>query len=203
MAILKIARMGHPLLRRKAGPVSDPTAPHLRRLIADMAETMYAAPGVGLAAPQVFAGVRVILFSAPADRVGSGEDDSPEIALINPELEPLGERVVCGAEGCLSVPGLRGIVPRWSHIGYRGWLSDGTFIEREAKGFLARVIQHEFDHLNGFLYVDRIPDLRMLGYEAEMSDFQYDDLMGDADGNRIDREAADADDGGEAAPMRA
>ena len=183
MAILKIARMGQLVLRRTAAPVDDPTAPELRRLIADMSETMYDAPGVGLAAPQVFAGMRLIVFRAPADRT-DGEGETPETVLFNPEIEPLSDELVLGWEGCLSVPGLRGLVPRHPRIGYRGFLPDGTLIEAEASGFLARVIQHEVDHLDGTLYVDRMHDLRLLVCEEEMDHFKFEDYAeaGDIDG---------------------
>ena len=177
MAILKIARMGQPVLRRVAEPVPDPAAPELRRLIADMGETMRDAPGVGLAAPQVFAGMRLIVFQAPADRVGVDDAATPETVLINPVIKPLTDDLALGWEGCLSAPGLRGLVPRWKRIGYAGFLPDGTFVEREASGFLARVIQHEYDHLEGLLYIDRMHDLRLLVCEEEMDGFRYEDYV--------------------------
>ncbi|HYG88806.1 MAG TPA: peptide deformylase [Azospirillum sp.] len=165
MTLLKIARMGHPVLRTKAEPVRDPTDPEIRRLAADMIDTMLDAPGVGLAAPQVYQGLRVIVIRVPAER--SGSDPVPETVLINPEFEPLGEEMEMGWEGCLSIPGLRGLVPRHSRILYRGIDADGALIEREAQGFHARVVQHEVDHLDGILYIDRIPDLRLLAFNEE------------------------------------
>ena len=177
MAILKIARMGHPVLRRVADPVSDPTDPEIRRLLADMAETMADACGAGLAAPQVHAPLRIILFHVPAERATlEGEADRPRglSVLINPEVEPLGAEMVPGWEGCLSIPGLRGIVPRFAHIRYRGIDAEGNPVEREAKGFHARVVQHEVDHLDGILYLDRMPSLALLTFNEEMQYFPGD-----------------------------
>lgn len=165
MALLKIARMGRPVLRGVAAPVEDPCAPEIRRLAADMLETMRDAPGVGLAAPQVFAPVRMIVVRAPADR-GDGAEE-PETVLINPEITPLDDAVVTGWEGCLSVPGLRGVVPRSNRIGLRALGLNGETVEREASGFFARVLQHEVDHLNGLLYLERMTDLKLLAFEDE------------------------------------
>ncbi len=177
MAILKIARMGHPVLRRSAEPVPDAALPELRQLIGDMSDTMHDAPGVGLAAPQVLVGVRVMLYRAPADRIGEDDTVVPDTVLINPEITPLTDHMVLGWEGCLSVPGFRGLVPRSTHIGYRGLGPDGSRIEGEARGFLARVIQHEFDHLDGVLYIDRMHDLRLLVHEDEVDSFRFADYI--------------------------
>jgi peptide deformylase len=177
MAVLKIALMGHPVLRRIATPVTDLATPEVRRLIADMSDTMHDAPGVGLAAPQVLEGLRAIVFRVPAERQDGGEDEVPDTVLLNPEIEPLTDRRVLGWEGCLSVPGLRGLVPRWSRIGYRGLLPDGRKIEQEASGFLARVIQHECDHLDGILYIDRMPDLRLLVCDDAADEFRLADYV--------------------------
>lgn len=165
MALLKIARMGHPVLRKVAAPVPDPTAPEIRRLASDMIDTMLDAPGVGLAAPQVHESLRMIVFRVPAARSG-GESVEPTV-LINPVVEPLDDETVPGLEGCLSIPELRGIVPRFARIRYRGVGLDGEPIEREASGFHARVIQHECDHLDGVLYIDRMADLRYLAFTDE------------------------------------
>lgn len=165
MTLLKIARMGHPVLRAKAEPVRDPMDPELRRLAADMIETMLDAPGVGLAAPQVHIGQRIVVIRVPSER--NGGDSVPETVLINPEIEPLDEEMELGWEGCLSIPGLRGLVPRHSRIRYRGVGLDGEAIEREASGFHARVVQHEVDHLDGVLYIDRMPDLSLLAFNEE------------------------------------
>ena len=118
MAILKIARMGHPVLRGVAAEVADPTAPEVKRLVADMAETLADVAGAGLAAPQVHVPLRVVLFRVPEERITGAPDDLPQplIALVNPVIEKLGEAQELGWEGCLSVPGLRGAVPRWTRI---------------------------------------------------------------------------------------
>lgn len=166
MTLLKIARMGHPVLRAAAAPVSDPTDPEVRRLAADMVATMLDAPGVGLAAPQVHASLRLIVVRVPADRAGGPA--VPETVLVNPELVPLGEAMDFGLEGCLSIPGLRGLVPRYTRVGWRALDLDGRAIEGEAEGFHARVLQHEVDHLDGVLYLDRMADLRHLAFNEEV-----------------------------------
>ncbi|MCW5752307.1 MAG: peptide deformylase [Alphaproteobacteria bacterium] len=170
MTILKIARMGHPVLRRRADPVSDPSAPEIRRLVLDMIETMEDAPGIGLAAPQVHVPLRLVIFRVPAERLGPGEEGEAQglTALCNPVIEPLGPDTEPGWEGCLSVPGLRGVVERWTHIRYSGLGLDGRRIEREARGMHARVVQHECDHLDGILYPQRMRDLTKLVFESEM-----------------------------------
>jgi peptide deformylase len=172
MALLKIARMGHPVLSRTARPVDDPGSEQVRRLIADMAETMADAEGIGLAAPQVHSPLRLILFLDVEEREDAPR--RPPMALINPVVEPLGEAIVPGLEGCLSIPGLRGIVPRHAQIGYRGMTPDGKVIEREAGGLHARVVQHEVDHLDGILYPMRMSDLRHLSFESELRHFAAD-----------------------------
>lgn len=165
MALLTIARMGAPVLRAVAQPIPDPTDPEVARLAADMIETMMDAPGVGLAAPQVDAPLRLVVFRVPADR-GEGETVATTV-LINPVVEPLGEETALGWEGCLSIPGLRGLVPRYTRIRYRGVGLDGAPVEREASGFHARVVQHETDHLDGVLYIDRMDDLKLLAFTEE------------------------------------
>jgi peptide deformylase len=174
MAILKIARMGHPILTRKAEPVADPTAPEIRRLVADMIETMIDADGAGLAAPQVHVPFRVVVFQAPEGRNDPGlseqerfDSAAPLTVLINPELEIVEPALEGGWEGCLSVPGLRGFVERPGHIRYRGVTHEGHQVARTARGFHARVVQHELDHLDGILYPQRMTDLRNLIFESE------------------------------------
>jgi peptide deformylase len=169
MAILKIARMGHPVLRQHAMPVEDPTSEAVRRLVADMIETLDDIGGAGLAAPQVHVPQRVVLFKVAAERVTPRSGDVPQglTVLINPEVELLPGPVELGWEGCLSVPGLRGAVPRASRIYYRGMSLDGEMIERVVAGFHARVVQHECDHLDGILYPQRVPDHRLLGFVEE------------------------------------
>src|SRR3984885_8568833 len=179
MAILKIARMGHPILATPAQAVSDPKNPEIRRLINDMVETMLDANGAGLAAPQVHVPLRVVMFQAPGERADPGltEDEqfdhtAPLPVLINPEIDLLGPELEGGWEGCLSVPGLRGWVERPAHIRYRGLGLDGKMFERVARGFHARVVQHEVDHLDGRLYPSRMDDLTKLIFESELRHFQ-------------------------------
>jgi len=165
MAILKIARMGHPNLMRVADPVDDPTHPAVHKLVSDMVDTMIDAPGIGLAAPQVHIAVRIVVFHVPQER---GEA-MPLTALINPEIEPLTEETATAVEGCLSLPGMAGDVPRYTKIRYRAWGLDGAPFERIAEGFHARVVQHECDHLDGILYPMRMTDLTRFGYAEEMA----------------------------------
>jgi len=170
MAILKIARMGHPVLTQVAEPVDDPTDSEIHHLIADMIETMRDAPGIGLAAPQVHVPLRIVVFYVPGER--SAEDEAEDIALtalINPEIIPVGEDMNEAVEGCLSLPQMAGRVRRFSHIRYSGLAPDGSKIEREAKGFHARVVQHECDHLDGILYPMRMDDLTSFGYAEELA----------------------------------
>ena len=174
MTILKIARMGHPVLARRADPVADPTAPDIRKLAEDMIETMIDANGAGLAAPQVHVPLRLVVFQAPGERADPGlaEDErfdhtAPLTILANPQIEVLSDLREAGWEGCLSVPGLRGLVSRPAHIRYTGLTLDGDRLTRVARGFHARVVQHEFDHLDGMLYPQRMDDLTRLIFESE------------------------------------
>jgi len=170
MAILKIARMGHPVLRQVAKSVEDPAAPQIRALIRNMVETMQDANGAGLAAPQVHVPLRVVIFHVPEERAGEDGPAAPQplTVLINPVIEPLTEETTLGWEGCLSVPGLIGAVPRFTKIRYTGFAPDGSWIEREAEGFHARVVQHECDHLDGILYPQRMTDLSLLLFQDEL-----------------------------------
>jgi peptide deformylase len=169
MSILKIARMGHPVLRSVAAPVADPTSSEIKRLVADMIETLEDIGGAGLAAPQVHVGRRVVMFKVPAERTTGLPDDLAQAltVLVNPEIEPLPGPLELGWEGCLSVPGLRGAVPRHQRIRYRGITPEGATIEREVEGFHARVVQHECDHLDGILYPQRMTDHRLLVFIEE------------------------------------
>jgi peptide deformylase len=171
MAILKIARMGHPVLLRECAPVSDPGAPEIRRLVADMMETMEDAPGVGLAAPQVFQPLRLFVFRVPSDRSASDPGDTAigNTVLINPELELIGDERVLGWEGCLSIPGMRAAVPRATRVRYKGVDCDGNVVTREVSGFHARVVQHEYDHLDGVLYTMRLTDFSLFGFNEELT----------------------------------
>ncbi len=166
MAILKIARMGHPVLRQRASPVPDPTAPAIRHLVNDMFDTLADIGGIGLAAPQVQVPLRVVIFEVPAERDGGA--GVPMTILVNPALEPLGTDMELGWEACLSVPGLTGAVPRHAAIRYRGVTPAGERIEREAQGYHARVVQHECDHLDGILYPMRMTDLSLLAFAEEL-----------------------------------
>lgn len=161
MSILKIAKMGHPVLAQVAQPVVDPRSGEIARIIEDMIETMVDANGAGLAAPQVHISQRIVVFHAP------GDGDGALTVLINPEIMPIGDDTEDGWEGCLSVPGLRGLVPRYSRIRYRGITPEGDEIDREVSGFHARVVQHECDHLDGVLYPQRMTDLADLIFESE------------------------------------
>jgi peptide deformylase len=162
--IREILKMGDPRLLRVAKPVDDPADPELKVIVADMYETMAAAGGVGLAAPQVGIDLRLMIFGFEASARYPDEPPVPVTTLINPWLELLTEDTEEGWEGCLSVPGMRGLVPRVTHIRYGGTLEDGSEMAREARGFHARVFQHEFDHLNGVLYPRRIRDMTQFGF---------------------------------------
>jgi len=170
MSLLQIVRMGDPVLRRVASPIEDPTDPAIGVLAQSMMETMVTAPGVGLAAPQVGNSLRMIVMRLIAERAEAADEPEPlkMMALINPEIEILGTEGELGWEGCLSVPELRGVVPRAHRIGWRGWLLDGRRVEGEASGFQARILQHEVDHLDGILYLDRMQDFSTLGYGPEI-----------------------------------
>ena len=169
MAILKIAKMGHPVLMRPADPVEDPAAPEVRRLVADMIETMADADGAGLAAPQVHVPLRIVVFYQPP-----GDDERPNpanaapLVLINPLVEPLTDKTESDWEGCLSVPGMVGAVPRFTRIRYQAVTPDGERIDRIVSGFHARVVQHECDHLDGILYPQRMADLSLLMFRDQM-----------------------------------
>lgn len=168
MAILKIARMGHPILLARAEPIADPTDPQIASLAQDMIETMEDSNGTGLAAPQVHVGLRLVVFFVDP---GRAEDDKgvPLTIMANPEIEPLSDELELGWEACLSVPDLAGEVPRFKRIRYRFQDLDGQRHERIAEGFHARVVQHECDHLEGRLYPQRMADLKRLVFSSELS----------------------------------
>jgi len=170
MAILKIARMGNPVLLQKCDPVPDPGAPEIRRLVADMMQTMEDAPGVGLAGPQVYVPLRLFVFRVPAERSSADPNSRgvPNTVLINPVIEPIGDEIGLNWEGCLSIPEMRGVVPRPLRIRYSGVDCDGNVVEGEAFRFHARVMQHENDHLDGILYPMRVTDFRYFGFNAEL-----------------------------------
>jgi peptide deformylase len=176
MALLKIARMGHPVLRARAAEIDDPKAPWVRQLVEDMIETMEDAGGTGIAAPQVHVPYRVVVFQVRGERLTNlpGDSEQELTALINPVVEPIGGEQAYGWEGCLSVPGLRGVVPRHLRVRYRGVDLDGNSIDREAAGFHARVMQHECDHLDGILYPQRMTDHRLLVFTEELQRYPID-----------------------------
>jgi peptide deformylase len=168
MSILKVARMGHPVLRAKARPLEkgEIKGAATQKLIDDMIETMVEYHGVGLAAPQVHAGVRVFVAALDA---GSDEQEPEPIALINPEITVVGSDVVEDWEGCLSIPDIRGRVPRAREIAVRAFERTGSRIELRAQNFAARVLQHENDHLDGILFFDRMKSLDTLTFLEEYS----------------------------------
>ena len=178
MAVLKIARMGHPTLRMKSLTVENPCAQEISLLVKDMIDTLNDSGGVGLAAPQVHKPLRLVIFKVPAAEVAperyktAGLDENSEevplTVLINPEIEVIGNGKNAAFEGCLSIPDMMGLVSRHSHIIYRGFGLGGQLIEREARGFHARVVQHECDHLDGILYPYRISDFSTFGFNNEL-----------------------------------
>lgn len=166
MAVRDILKMGDPRLLRVAPPVTEFDTPELHALIADMFDTMAAANGAGLAAPQIGVDLQLVIFGFDRNERYPEAPPVPKTVLINPVIMPLDEVLVEGWEGCLSVPGLRGVVPRAQRIRYTGVDPQGRPIEREAEGFHARVVQHECDHLIGRLYPTRMTDLTKLGFTS-------------------------------------
>lgn len=164
MAVREILKMGDPRLLRVAPPVREFDTPELHALIADMFDTMEAVNGAGLAAPQIGVDLQLVIFGFERNRRYPDAPPVPRTVLINPTIEPLTDAEEEGWEGCLSVPGLRGLVPRFARIRYRGFDPAGRPIKREADGFHARVVQHECDHLIGRLYPTRMRDLTKLGF---------------------------------------
>lgn len=159
-----ILRMGDPRLLRIAQPVEEFNTAALRTLIADMFETMAAVGGVGLAAPQIGVDLRLVIFGFDESQRYPDAPGIPPTILINPSIQPLGTETEEGWEGCLSVPGMRGSVPRFTHLRYTGFDDKGAPIDRTVDGFHARVVQHECDHLDGILYPQRIKDMTRFGF---------------------------------------
>jgi peptide deformylase len=168
MAIREILKMGDPRLLRQAEPVIEFGTQELATLVADMFDTMRAVNGAGLAAPQIGVNLQVVIYGFQENQRYPDAPAVPETVLINPVLQPLSDEVEDGWEGCLSVPGLRGVVPRWSRLHYEGVDQDGQRISRDVDGFHARVVQHECDHLIGILYPMRIEDFTQFGYTEVM-----------------------------------
>ncbi|MFN3295930.1 peptide deformylase [Caldimonas sp.] len=166
MAVREILKMGDPRLLRVAKPVLEFDTPELRALVDDLFDTMRAANGAGLAAPQIGVDLAVVIFGFARNERYPEAPPVPETVLVNPQIEPLGDAEEEGWEGCLSVPGLRGVVPRFARIRYSGFDVQGRRIEREAEGFHARVVQHECDHLIGKLYPMRVRDFTRFGFTS-------------------------------------
>lgn len=165
MAVRPVLKMGHPLLRQVAEPVARFGTTDLRNLVQDMDDTMRALNGAGLAAPQIGVSLRVVIFEVRQNPRYPDAGVVPYTVLVNPRLEPLGDDMEDGWEGCLSVPGLRGLVPRHRQLRYTGFDADGQPLDRRVDGFHARVVQHEVDHLDGILYPLRMRDLDSFGFE--------------------------------------
>jgi len=168
MAVREVLRMGHPLLRERAKPVDGVGTPELRSLVADMKETMAAKEGAGLAAPQIGVSQRVVIFGVTRNARYPDAEEVPFTVLVNPKIVMLTRDVESDWEGCLSVPGMRGVVPRYTKLRYTGTDEEGNPIDRVAEGFHARVVQHECDHLDGILYPQRMSDMSTFGFTREL-----------------------------------
>ncbi len=168
MAVKKILRMGDARLLRRAEEVTDFESAGLQEWLGDMRDTMQALDGVGLAAPQIGINLRIVIFGAESNPRYPDADEVPETVLVNPIITPLSQTKENGWEGCLSLPGMRGQVPRFTHLRYQGRDQYGALIDRTVSGFHARVVQHECDHLDGVLYPMRIEDMRNFGFNSEL-----------------------------------
>ena len=168
--------MGHPVLRERAKPVERFDA-ELKKLLADMKDTMAAKNGAGLAAPQIGVGKRVVIFGVEGNPRYPDAEEVPFTVLVNPTITMLTKDIEEGWEGCLSVPGMRGVVPRYTRLKYSGFDENGQPFEREAEGFHARVVQHEVDHLDGILYPMRMTDMSRFGFNEEL--FPGEDIQDD------------------------
>lgn len=165
-----VLRIGHPTLSQSAKAVAEFNTPQLHALIADMHDTMAERGGVGLAAPQIGVSLRLVVFGMQDNPRYPDREPIPGTVLINPQIKFLGDEQEADWEGCLSLPEMRGWVPRYRHIVYSGFDVEGQAIEREVHGFHARVVQHECDHLDGILFPQRMPDMRRFGFEKELFD---------------------------------
>lgn len=168
MAVRRVLKMGDPLLYKKAEPVTQFNTPELDRLVTDMFDTMTELNGAGLAAPQIGVSQRVVIFGVEANPRYPQVEPVPTTVLVNPSLTPIGNEMEDGWEGCLSVPGLRGLVSRHQNLRYTGFDQQGKPIDRTVTGFHARVVQHECDHIDGILYPLRLRDIRLLGFEEAL-----------------------------------
>ena len=171
MSILKIAKLGHPVLFKKAAKVNNLPNQWVKKLIKDMTETMLDANGIGLAAPQVHVNKQIIIFREPKDEE-INDDESIEItALINPKIKKISDKTYNDWEGCLSIPGMSGLVKRYFEISYEGFDMNGNVIRKKANGLHARIVQHEFDHLMGIVYINRLADSRAFGFSDEIENY--------------------------------
>ena len=177
MPVREVLRMGHPVLRERAQPVEAFDTAELHALVADMKETMAAMNGAGLAAPQIGESRRVVIFGVEGNPRYPDAEEVPFTVLVNPKLTLLTRDVEEGWEGCLSVPGMRGVVPRYTKLRYTGFDERGNPIDRVAEGFHARVVQHEVDHLDGILYPMRMTDMSRFGFTKEL--FPGEDIADD------------------------
>jgi peptide deformylase len=177
MTIRSVLKMGDPLLLQVARPVQRFDSVELATLLEDMRQTMESLNGAGLAAPQIGVSQQVVIFGVARNPRYPQVEEVPYTVLINPTLEPVAEEMEEGWEGCLSVPGMRGLVPRYTQLRYRGFDQHGQPLDRTVSGFHARVVQHEVDHLNGILYPMRIRDLRNFGFNETL--FPGQDLQDD------------------------
>ena len=171
MSILKISRLGHPILLKKAKPVADILAKDVRKIVLDMTETMLDAKGIGLAAPQIHINKQIIIFRTFKEDEDDKEKEVNITVLINPKIIKISDETDDAWEGCLSIPGMLGLVKRFSEIKYEGYDIQGNLIQNKVNGLNARVVQHEFDHLLGILYVSRLADPKAFGYADEIEEF--------------------------------
>ena len=169
MAERRVLKMGDPRLNRVAQPIEAFDSEELHALVRDLWDTMAARSGAGIAAPQIGVNLRLVVFAMQVNPRYPNADPVPETVLINPVLTPVDEAQEYGWEGCLSVPGMRGNVPRYKRLRYTGFDAHGNVIDREVDGFHARVVQHECDHLDGILYPMRVTDFKDFGFEDELS----------------------------------
>lgn len=170
MAVRQVIRMGHPTLLKVAEPITDFSSNELKNLITDLFDTMADLDGAGLAAPQIDVSKRVVVFGVEKNPRYPDAEYVPTTVLINPVITPLGTELDEDWEGCLSVPGLRGKVPRYASVRYTGFDENGQKIDRTVHGFHARVVQHECDHLDGILYPQRMTDMKAFGYNEELKE---------------------------------
>ena len=168
MSILKISRIGQPILLQRAKPVMNITGPQVKKIIQDMTETMLDANGIGLAAPQIHIGKQIIIFRAPEEET---EKEIKITILINPKITKISDETENDWEGCLSIPGMLGLVKRYSKIKYEGYDVLGNIVKREVDGMHARVVQHEFDHLMGTLYTSRLAHKNAYGFAEEIEKY--------------------------------